>query len=68
MKKANLMSKLEMKKITGGVPSWSATCTEPFTGVKHCLSTIQACNLYCQNFFNGTSCEINYGYIGCGEA
>ncbi|MEE1946902.1 hypothetical protein VRU48_17380 [Pedobacter sp. KR3-3] len=63
MKKSNLLSKSEMKKVTGGVPAWSATCTDPISGSWVCYDRISTCIQYC---WDGWSCSVNTGVVGCG--
>lgn len=62
MKKLNLLSKAEMKKVMGGNPAWAATCTDPITGSAICYNTISYCTQYCMD---GWVCQVNFGYVGC---
>ncbi len=62
MKKENLLSKAEMKKITGGDPPKIWTCHNTYNDVISCHVTQSECIFYCDGVLHG--CHEEYGYCG----
>lgn len=58
MNKENLLSKAEMKKITGGDPPTVWVCNDV---AYNCHTTYSECAFYCQNVYEGF-CQEVYGY------
>ncbi len=60
MKKENLLSRAEMKKITGGDPPTVWMCRDTNYFDISCHVTQSECNFYC-SMVNGGTCQETYG-------